>query len=261
VVGSSVVGSSVVLPSSYASPPSSPSSSVVLPLPLPPAAQTPRSTHTKSEGNLFYTLLSPVVLALVDPGDRPVLKQQAMPVPAEIVPVYTMGMATHHTYPMKELTQRIEVECVIHPRRGNLLSCGPQRCPTDVEEEGCCCQQHRFWGARHGGVFSSEEFASRQLVAHLVHSYSKKMLESGDNQIKKKTWKKAWKRDAASRMASKDAPRGLIVDTPADADSIGVSNVFRGLLGLAFLLLLCCLFETDDRPRGKHMRSEALFYH
>jgi hypothetical protein len=26
-------------------------------------------------------------------GDRPVLKQQSMPVPAVIVPVYTMGMA------------------------------------------------------------------------------------------------------------------------------------------------------------------------
>ena len=31
------------------------------------------------------------------PGDRPVLKQQAMPVPAVIVPVCTMGMAREGT--------------------------------------------------------------------------------------------------------------------------------------------------------------------
>jgi hypothetical protein len=47
--------------------------------------------------------------------DRPVLKQQAMPVPAEIVPVYTMGMATQSAVRCAgnavECSQQIGVEC------------------------------------------------------------------------------------------------------------------------------------------------------
>jgi hypothetical protein len=38
------------------------------------------------------------VCACVGGENRPVLKQQAMPVPAVIVPVYTMGMAREGTW-------------------------------------------------------------------------------------------------------------------------------------------------------------------
>ena len=45
-------------------------------------------------------------------GDRPVLKQQAMPVPAGIVPVYTMGMAREGTCRLEQMLPKREVATV-----------------------------------------------------------------------------------------------------------------------------------------------------
>ena len=45
-------------------------------------------------------------------GDRPVLKQQAMPVPAGIVPVCTMGMAREGTCRLEQMLPKREVATV-----------------------------------------------------------------------------------------------------------------------------------------------------
>jgi hypothetical protein len=46
------------------------------------------------------------------PGNRPVLKQQAMPVPAVIVPVCTMGMAREGTCRLEQKLPKREVATV-----------------------------------------------------------------------------------------------------------------------------------------------------
>jgi hypothetical protein len=48
----------------------------------------------------------------VSRGNRPVLKQQAMPVPAVIVPVCTMGMAREGTCRLEQMLPKREVATV-----------------------------------------------------------------------------------------------------------------------------------------------------